>query len=180
MRRRHLALAVVIAALLILLLVWSKKTTISPPSQARISAVEKAGPPWAYPDPSRTPGFTNPDISQANIGETICNPAWSTKSIRPPMSYTSKLKREQIVEWRLAGPPADYEEDHFIPLELGGNPTDPRNLWPEPYAPQPGAKQKDAVENYLHHQVCSGAMTLQDAQNAIVTDWYRVYLQIHE
>ena len=28
---------------------------------------------------------------------------------------------------------SDYQEDHLISLELGGNPTDPRNLWPEPY-----------------------------------------------
>jgi hypothetical protein len=180
MRRRYLVLAAVAAALLILLFVWSRKRTASPPPEARVIAVEKAGPAWAYPDPERTPGLTNPDINQANIDDTICNPGWSTKSIRPPSSYTSKLKREQLREWRLAGQPRDYEEDHLIPLELGGNPTDPRNLWPEPYAPQPGAKQKDAVENYLHHQVCDGAMTLQEAQNAIATDWYKVYLQIHE
>jgi hypothetical protein len=80
----------------------------------------------------------------------------------------------------LPGTAADYEEDHLIGLELGGDPRDPRNLWPEPYDPSPGAKQKDIVEKYLHNQVCAGAMTLQDAQYAIVTDWYRVYVQIHE
>jgi hypothetical protein len=26
-----------------------------------------------------------------------------------------------------------YEEDHLISLEDGGDPTDPRNLFPEPY-----------------------------------------------
>ena len=78
----------------------------------------------------------------------------------------------------MSGTPADYEEDHFISLELGGSPTDPRNLWPEPYLPKPGAKEKDIVENYLHRQVCSGTMTLEDAQKAIVADWYRVYLLV--
>jgi hypothetical protein len=84
-----------------------------------------------------------------------------------------------LLAWSLPGSPADYEEDHFISLELGGNPRDPRNLWPEAYNPKPGAKEKDQVENYLHKRVCSGAMTLQEAQQAIITDWYRVYLQIH-
>jgi hypothetical protein len=28
---------------------------------------------------------------------------------------------------------ACYEEDHLISIEDGGDPTDPRNLWPEPY-----------------------------------------------
>ena len=82
-------------------------------------------------------------------------------------------------QWGIPGTSADYEEDHFISLELGGSPTDPRNLWPEPYGPKPGAREKDAVENYLHKQVCSGAMTLAQAQRAITTDWYKVYLQIH-
>ncbi len=98
--------------------------------------------------------------------------------IRPSPAYTSRLKRDQIISWGLAGGASDYEEDHFISLELGGHPTDPRNLWPEPYGPKPGAREKDVVENYLHRQVCSGAMTLWQAQDAIVTDWYAVYRQI--
>jgi hypothetical protein len=28
---------------------------------------------------------------------------------------------------------ACYEENHLISLEDGGDPMDPRNLWPEPY-----------------------------------------------
>jgi hypothetical protein len=82
-------------------------------------------------------------------------------------------------ELNLPGTAEDYEEDHFISLELGGNATDPRNLWPEPYYPSPGAREKDVVENYLRKQVCAGAMALEEAQRAITTDWYRVYLQIH-
>ena len=66
----------------------------------------------------------------------------------------------------------------MIPLELGGNPKDPRNLWPEPYdpsIPDGGARYKDKVENYLHIQVCAGNLTLDQAQQEIVNDWYRVY-----
>jgi hypothetical protein len=178
--RHQVAIAIIIAALLVLILIWAR-APVSAPSQQSIATDErpkKAGPPWAYPEPTRTPGFPNPEITQANIGETICNPEWSTRSIRPPSSYTAKLKRQQIRELGLPGTPADYEEDHFISLELGGSPTDPRNLWPEPYDPGAGAKEKDVVENYLHKQVCTAAMTLEEAQKAIVTDWYSVYLQI--
>ena len=82
-------------------------------------------------------------------------------------------------ELGLSGTPGDYEEDHLIPLELAGDPRDPRNLWPEPYA-KPGAKQKDAVENYLHKQVCSGVMPLVEAQRIIAADWYRVYVEIQQ
>jgi hypothetical protein len=152
----------------------------SKPEPLPAAAVQRVGPEGIYPDAARTPGFANPVITQDNIVDTICNPDWSTKEIRPPSSYTSRLKREQMQEWSLPGRTSDYEEDHLISLELGGNPTDPRNLWPEPYRPKPGAKEKDVVENYLHRQVCSGAMTLQAAQNAIATDWYKVYLEIRQ
>ena len=150
------------------------EATHSDPSPAKLS-----GPADIYPDLSRTPGATNPDITQENLGETICNPGWSTKSIRPPSSYTGRLKREQIQDWSFAdNDPRDYEEDHFIPLEIGGHPSDPRNLWPEPYNPAPGARQKDKVENQLHREVCSGVITLERAQRIIVQDWYSCYLRI--
>ena len=56
---------------------------------------------------------------------------------------------------------SDFQEDHFISLELGGDPTDPRNLWPEPY---PRASQMDQTENELNAKVCSGQLTLEQAQ----------------
>jgi hypothetical protein len=71
-----------------------------------------------------------------------------------------------------------YELDHLIPLELGGCPECKENLWLEAYDPQPGARQKDRVENFLHHEVCSGAMPLEDAQKAMAMDWYKIYVQI--
>jgi hypothetical protein len=139
-----------------------------------------AGAPSLYPDKSRTPGAVNADITQATISQTICNPNWSTKSIRPPTSYTTALKKKQMADWGLPGTTSDYEEDHFISLELGGNPTDPRNLWPEPYKPAPGARQKDTVENALHKEVCDGTVTLQRAQEIISTDWYACYVEIQK
>ena len=61
-----------------------------------------------------------------------------------------------------------YEVDHLVPLELGGDPTDTRNIWPQPIA---AAKQKDEVENELHDLVCSGRVSLRQAQSAIAKDW---------
>jgi len=111
-------------------------------------------------DPWRTPGVLNPDVTQATIGETICVRGW-TRTIRPPTGYTTALKRRQLREYGLRGPPDDYQEDHLISLELGGHPTDPRNLWPEPY---PRAARVDAVENDLNAQVCAGTLGLAEAQ----------------
>jgi hypothetical protein len=111
-------------------------------------------------DPVRTPGVLNPDVTQANIRSTICRHGW-TDTVRPPTSYTNALKAKQMRRYGETGSLADYQEDHLISLELGGNPTDPRNLWPEPY---PRAADVDRIENELNDQVCSGELTLAEAQ----------------
>jgi hypothetical protein len=109
---------------------------------------------------SLTPGALNPNVTQATIGATVCRHGW-TKSVRPPVSYTNALKVRQLVRYGLRGPPSAYQEDHLISLELGGDPVDPRNLWPEPY---PRAAKVDAIENELNGRVCSGSLSLADAQ----------------
>jgi len=132
--------------------------------------------PQAYlPDANCTPGTINAAVTQATIDSTICVSGY-TKTIRPPASYTDKLKKDQMQEYGYTDTNlSDYEEDHFISLEIGGNPTDPKNLWPEPHA---STNEKDKVENYLHKQVCNGSITLAQAQNEITQNWYAVYQQI--
>jgi hypothetical protein len=122
------------------------------------------------PDPACTPGAVR--TTDAN---NICH-GGSTKQFRPPTSYTNALKIAQIKEYGYSNTkPGDYEEDHLISLELGGDGKDPKNLWPEPHLGTNNSFEKDKVENWLHKQICSGVMTPQDAQTGIATDW-RQYL----
>jgi hypothetical protein len=107
-----------------------------------------------------TPGVLNAAVTQATIRSTICRRGW-TATVRPPTSYTSALKLRQLAAYGETGPTSAYQEDHLISLELGGDPTDPRNLWPEPY---PRASAVDRIENDLNAQVCSGALSLVEAQ----------------
>lgn len=102
----------------------------------------------------------NPEVSQANIETTICHKGW-TATIRPPRQYTTRMKIEQLMSAGIYGRASDYEEDHIIPLELGGHPTDPRNLRPQPW---PEARQKDKDESRLNKSVCQYRMSLEDAQ----------------
>jgi hypothetical protein len=111
-------------------------------------------------DAVRTPGVLNPDVTQANIRSTICRQGW-TATIRPPVDYTNSLKRKQMRQYGETGSMSDYQEDHLISLEMGGNPTDPRNLWPEPY---PRAAEMDKIENQLNSEICDGQLTLAQAQ----------------
>ena len=50
-------------------------------------------------------------------------------------------------------------------------------MWGTPGTPltSRGPKAKDAVENELHKEVCAGMLTLQEAQQIIVTDWSKYY-----
>jgi hypothetical protein len=192
---------------------------LAPPAQTR-----RVGPADIYPDALKTPGAANPQVTQQNIQDNICNPGWSTRQIRPPAQYTSKLKGKQLREYgdtvhqtraELINPNTGkldttrcvahsdnmvcYEEDHLIPLEDGGDPTDPRNLWPEPYNTKVGgtimgAHQKDVVEGFIHDEVCHDipgaksnsyipatiSVTLRRGQQILAGDWYACYESIKE
>jgi hypothetical protein len=115
------------------------------------------------PDPTVTPGAFNVNVRQSTIRKTICKSGW-TATIRPPVSYTNALKIQQMILYEETGSPSGYEEDHFIPLELGGAPRDPKNLWPEPHSQ---SKLSDPLENKLKRQVCKGLMNLAQARAAI-------------
>ncbi len=115
------------------------------------------------PNYSPPPGAINPQVTQANISTTICARGW-TRTVRPSAAYTSALKRRQMAERHLPGRPADYEEDHLVPLELGGHPTNVNNLWPQPIQE---ALVKDKAELALNRAVCAGRMTLSAAQQKI-------------
>jgi hypothetical protein len=119
--------------------------------------------PVNLPKQRETPGWLNPDVHASTIGTTICVAGW-TATVRPPRSYTSYLKAAEIRYRHLPGSTSDYEEDHFIPLELGGSPFDTRNLWPESWA---GADRSDPLENSLHARVCAGTLTLRAARAEI-------------
>jgi len=104
----------------------------------------------AVPDANLFPEATNPNITPANINQTICKKGWSTTSIRPTTSYTNALKKTQMhsLDYTLTNKlprvksksgkttrpditkcisrssnPSCYED--VISLELGGDPTVP-------------------------------------------------------
>lgn len=143
---------------------------------------------WAFslatagnlPDPSTTPGWTDPRVTQETINDTICVSGYTT-TIRPSTSYTNKIKAQQIKDYGYTDTElSHYEEDHLISLQLGGSPDDPRNLWPQPYEGTCGARVKDKVEGRLKKLVCNGTITLQEAQDAISTDWISSYKKYYD
>ncbi|MDA8384075.1 MAG: hypothetical protein M0037_13655 [Betaproteobacteria bacterium] len=134
----------------------------------------------ARPNPQTTPGAIDPRVTQHNLGETICRWGGYTRSVRPPEGYTERLKRRQVrAMYGYGHRLGAFEEDHLISLELGGSPTSPRNLWPEPHKVRGGwgSYAKDRLENRLHNMVCHGELSLRQAQHVIATDWIQAYKQ---
>lgn len=119
------------------------------------------------PDPACTPGAIFPDATV----EQICTPGYSSRVRDVPESEKNEVYAEYDITHHS---PGEYEVDHLISLELGGS-DDIANLFPEAAEPRPGFHEKDKVENYLHDQVCSGAISLKEAQIEIATNWLAVY-----
>lgn len=129
--------------------------------------------PFGLPNPARTPGAVDARVTQNNIHQTICMRGY-TRTVRPPESYTERLKRQQMRAYAYADQHIwHYEEDHLVPLEVGGAPRNPRNLWPEPRYGHWGARQKDRLENKLHREVCRGQISLHEAQRIFEMNWIR-------
>jgi hypothetical protein len=117
-----------------------------------------------------TPGAYNRAVTQQTIQQTVCVHGY-TRTIRPPESYTTDLKQQQINHRHLPGDTRDYEEDHMVPLALGGAPYAHSNLWPQPWDQ---ARADDVLEFKLYLKVCDGKMRLKEAQGYIVR-WKRTH-----
>ena len=141
----------------------TQSTSVTQTSATTVITPGPGQPSVILPDKKRTPGALNPKVRQSTIKKTICKRAWTTK-IRPPVSYTNALKIKQMVLYEETGSPSEYEEDHFIPLELGGAPRNPKNLWPEPRSQ---SKLSDPLETRLKRKVCKHVMTLKKARATI-------------
>ena len=119
------------------------------------------------PDSSLTPGAT-----RTIRKDDIC-------SVRPREDFypiPATLAYRVFEKYRIRNPrPRSYEVDYLITPALGGA-DDIRNLWPQPYASgEWNAHVKDALEDYLHEQVCAGNLDLQTVQQDISANWITAY-----
>ncbi len=164
-------------ALLLLGLMFIAAAEVALAGNCEIDLIEPAS---FVPSRDRTPGIVGHRVMQANITSTICVPGW-TATVRPSSSYTRELKAQQMRAFHLSGKASEYEEDHLVPLCIGGHPTKPRNLWPQPRRGQWSAKIKDQLENSVCRAVCRGAMTLEEGQAIFLRpNWTKEYEKFFE
>jgi hypothetical protein len=150
------------------LLAGCATTAVAPPAsrdEPSVTSIARATP----------PGALNDDVTQANVQQTICVPGW-TSTVRPSTSYTNGVKAKLLREQGLPQSDATkYELDHFVPLALGGHPRKIDNMWLQLWVGEWGARTKDRLEVRLKNLVCSGAISLQRARDAIRRDWIAAF-----
>ena len=121
-------------------------------------------------DPSCAPGKLDPAVA-ANIGQTVCNAAWvaAASRLQPPPSAQALDKL--VIEYQLPGNPVTYTLARVIPVEDGGSPTSPLNLYPLPLNGFGGQRTRTAVAEQLHDEICSHRITIAQAAKTLEGDW---------
>jgi len=125
------------------------------------------------PNPSITPGTP---LASIDLG-TLCQSGYTAQVRDVPQSVKDQVYRNYGINANNQGfcqGPQGCEVDHLISLEIGGS-NDITNLWPQPYFGATNAHNKDQLENKLHSLVCAQTITLQEAQQAISTNWIDAY-----
>src|SRR5437667_10483344 len=92
--KRWQVVAVLLVVAVVIAYGWlttSRPQAVAPPAAGSSPIVadtvtNRIGPPEIYPRADLNPGLANPDITQDNIADTICNQNWKTSSVRPPAS----------------------------------------------------------------------------------------------
>lgn len=119
------------------------------------------------PNPTMTPGGRFPRVTK----DQICTVGY-TKTVR---DVTESKKKAVFNMYHTDRTKDEYEVDHLISLQLGGN-NDLGNLWPQSYTTQPwNARVKDKLENKLNDEICKGRLSMKEAQQRISTDWILTY-----
>ena len=127
------------------------------------------------PHPILTPGAMDPAVTPQNLKSTVCVKGYTAK-VRPDKKFTNRMKREQLRQYNYADRnPRNYEQDHLIPLSIGGHPTDSKNLWPQPRSGEWGAEQKNDLEFVVYRMVCNGDIGLAEAQQRVARNWIEAY-----
>jgi hypothetical protein len=119
------------------------------------------------PNPTMTPGTRFPRVTK----QQICTVGY-TKTVR---DVKESKKKAVFSLYNTDRTKDEYEVDHLISLQLGGN-NDLGNLWPQSYTTQPwNARIKDKLENKLNDEICKGRLSMKEAQQRISTDWILTY-----
>jgi hypothetical protein len=126
------------------------------------------------PDPRLTPGGTLPVKAPE-----VCRPGYSPSALRALTPLQWHDRRAQVFQAYGIETPARgaYVINHLVPLEIGGS-NELVNLWPLAKAGTWNAARKAKLTRRLHRIVCSGRLSLQEAQRETAVDWIAAYRRL--
>jgi hypothetical protein len=164
----------IIAVVVIAVLARANQEAASPSAELSSTAVigqrtksEGCAVQGTLQDKDCTPGAVFSTVTK----DQICTLGYA-KSVR---NVPESEKQQAYAEYGITRHrPGEYEVDHLVSLELGGS-NEIANLWPEAASGKPGFHEKDRYENYLHDQVCSGRISLPEAQRRIADNWLKYW-----
>jgi hypothetical protein len=119
-------------------------------------------------DPACAPGQINRAVIR-HTAQTICNRSWLAAAgrLQPPAS----TKDDLLYEYQLPGNPLTYVAAPVIPVEDGGSPTSPRNLYPLHINGWGGQETRTLVADQVHDEICSDRITVARAASMLEGDW---------
>ncbi len=110
-------------------------------------------------------------VTQSTIVDTICAPGYVDPvlpSFDAQIKQKEKLLKQRSIDESFA---AEYALDHRMPVLLGGSPTSLTNLDLRRWEGRAGQRRKERPAVYLKRCVCTGDITLKDAQKTPRTRW---------
>lgn len=114
-------------------------------------------------------------VTQTTIVDTICVPGYVDRvlpSFEIQMRQKERLLKQRSIDASFA---SEYALDHRMPVLLGGSPNSPANLDLRRWEGRAGQRRKERLAVYLKRCVCTGDITLKDAQSAMAGDWSNRY-----
>ncbi|MCL2419675.1 MAG: hypothetical protein FWD04_10305 [Conexibacteraceae bacterium] len=104
-----------------------------------------------------------------HTARTICNPRWLVSASRPRLGSTTRDRL--VIEYQLPGPVTTYVVARVVPVEDGGSPTDPRNLYVLPLNGWGGERTQAVVAERLHSEICAHRLTVAEAVKTLTGNW---------
>lgn len=131
---------------------------------------------FALTEPNRalTPGRVDNKVTK----QILCSPGYLQAHSTIPADVRAKVMKRYNVS-----PNAQVDIDNLVSVEVGGSFTDVRNLWPQDVCPAFsagktcfGIQEKNLVEANLYQRICSGQISMADAQDIVRSGkWIQEY-----
>ena len=115
----------------------------------------------------------NPAVTPQTIGQTICTDGYAART-RASQVTLQGIKRRLVEESAMTDGTL-YELQERVPLELGGHPGNVRNFVLQPWDAHASNRPRQRLVATLQRMVCTGQVSLRDAQEAMFVDWRAAY-----